>query len=133
MVLLLTACPNVQPPPGNPPPAVPTGLAVQAGNGQVILNWNANGESDLAKYNVYQGTVSGSLGKVGEVTTGSESFTTGGLANGTTYFFAIDAEDSEGNRSSRTAEVSATPSATAPVTCTFDDPASTFDSCTFGP
>ena len=39
-------------------PAAPSGLAATAGEGNVALNWNDNGEGDLAGYNVYRGTSS---------------------------------------------------------------------------
>ena len=40
-------------------PAAPTGLAATPGDTQVALNWNDNGESDLAGYNVYRSTTQG--------------------------------------------------------------------------
>ncbi len=94
-----------------PPPATPTGLAAIASDGEVTLTWNANAEADLAHYNVYQGTASGTLSKVAEIPAGTETYTVAGLSNGTTYYFAIDAENAAGRRSPRTAEVSATPNA----------------------
>ena len=39
-------------------PAAPTGLAATAGEGSISLDWNDNGEGDLAGYNVYRGTSS---------------------------------------------------------------------------
>ena len=41
------------------PPAAPTGLAATPGTGTVSLDWNDNGEGDLAGYTVYRGTSSG--------------------------------------------------------------------------
>ena len=92
------------------PPATPTGLQAQAGDAQVVLNWTANSETDLTKYTIYQGTESGNLSKVGDVSAGTETYTASGLTNGTPYFFALEAENSAG-KSSKTAEVSATPTA----------------------
>ena len=39
-------------------PAAPTGLVSTSGEGNVSLDWNNNGEGDLAGYNVYRGTSS---------------------------------------------------------------------------
>ncbi|MEA2622083.1 MAG: hypothetical protein QOH61_993, partial [Chloroflexota bacterium] len=41
----------------DPPPAPPTGLAAAPGPARVGLTWNANGEPDLAGYNVYRDTI----------------------------------------------------------------------------
>ncbi len=42
--------------PDTTPPAIPLGLAATPGSGSVALSWTANGEPDLAGYNVYRGT-----------------------------------------------------------------------------
>ncbi|NLK40487.1 MAG: carbohydrate-binding protein [Planctomycetes bacterium] len=41
-------------------PSAPSGLRVIAGDGTVALNWTANGEGDIAGYQVYRSTTSGS-------------------------------------------------------------------------
>lgn len=89
------------------PPAKPQNLTTTAGDTQVILSWDANSEADVAGYNVYWGTTSGNLTETTFETT--TSITIDGLANGTEYFFAIDAEDSSGNKSPKSDEVSTTP------------------------
>lgn len=114
LALLLVACDSDEPAPDPLAPGIPTGFVAQAGDGEVVLTWNANPEDDLAHYNVYQGEESGSLSKVAEVLAGTETYTAAGLANGTTYFFVIDAENTAGRRSVRTDEVSATPGTQQP-------------------
>ncbi|GEM81969.1 Ig-like domain-containing protein [Meiothermus hypogaeus] len=94
----------------NNPPEKPTGLVAIPGDRQVVLNWNANTEPDLKGYNVYWGTASGALTNVEYVPKPATSKTVTGLTNGTTYYFALDAEDTGGLKSARTDEV-----ATAPV------------------
>jgi hypothetical protein len=132
--LLLAACQVTPPPTGDiTPPDTPSNLSAQAGNAQATLTWDANDETDLDHYNVYQGTVSGLLTKVAEVAAGSGPYTATGLTNGTTYLFAIDAWDDSDNNSAQTAEVAVTPSDTAPIVCVFGDAAALFGSCVFAP
>lgn len=73
----------------------------------VTLVWNANTESDLAGYKIYQSTVSGQYGApvavVGNVTT--QTLTLPSLDVDQAYFFAITAYDLAGNESGKSAEV----------------------------
>lgn len=94
----------------NYPPEKPTGFIAIPGDKQVVLNWNANTEPDLKGYNVYWGTTSGALTNVEYVPKPATSKVVAGLTNGTTYYFALDAEDTGGLKSARTDEV-----ATAPI------------------
>jgi hypothetical protein len=92
------------------PPADPTGLSATAGDAVVDLSWSANGEADLAGYRLYRSTSSG--GGFVEVSSGLLSGTSASdatVVNGTTYFYVITAEDTSGNESGFSAEVSATP------------------------
>ncbi|MCH8328172.1 MAG: fibronectin type III domain-containing protein, partial [Candidatus Marinimicrobia bacterium] len=100
------------------PPAAPTGLAVTGvSGGTVTLSWNANAESDLKEYRVYQGTATGfdttgnQVGVAAEPTTG---YTATGLSTGTPYYFRVAAVDNAGNVSALSEEVSATPSTDPP-------------------
>jgi hypothetical protein len=72
-----------------------------------VLTWNANPESDLAGYKVYQGTISGQYGPpvtLGTVTT--YTMTLPQLAVDTIYFWALTAYDTAGNESVKSAPVS---------------------------
>ena len=96
---------------------------VRAAN--VLVSWSANTESDLAGYEVYYGTSSGNYGtptNVGKVT----SYTVTGLNSGT-FFFALKAYDTAGNRSGFSEQVSVTLQETTPPPTsgiiTFDNPA----------
>ncbi|HNL25721.1 MAG TPA: fibronectin type III domain-containing protein, partial [bacterium] len=83
-------------------PAVPQDLAATAGDGQVTLNWTANGEGDFAHYRVYMdGTQIDS--------TTSNSYTKTGLTNYTTYNFKLSAVDTSRNASALTSQVSSMP------------------------
>lgn len=83
----------------------------------VALSWNANGEADLAGYQVRYGTTSGSYSHtndVGNVTQVSIS----GLSDGTTYYFVLKAYDTSGNQSPSSAEVSVATPGSAPADTT---------------
>jgi hypothetical protein len=74
---------------------------------ETVLNWNANSESDLAGYKLYQGTVSGEYGPsvdLGNVTT--YTLTLPALSVDQTYFWAITAYDTANNESRKSAEAS---------------------------
>jgi len=92
------------------PPSSPTGLAATPGDGSVSLDWNDNGEGDLAGYTVYRGTSSGgpynSLN--GTLLTASQ-YTDTGVTGGVTYWYVITASDGSSNESTSSSEVSATP------------------------
>lgn len=108
---------STSPEPDVTPPAAPTGLTAKASDSQVSLSWNANSETDLAGYNVYRSTTSGSgYTKVnGSLVTGT-SFNNTGLTNGTTYYYVVTAVDSSANQSPHSNQASATPeAATAPA------------------
>jgi len=94
-------------------PAAPTGLATTAGDAQANLSWDANGESDLAGYNVYRSTSSfddpSGATKANESLVPGTSFTDTGLSNGTTYHYRITAVDDGGNESAPSGEATVTP------------------------
>ncbi|MDN5855700.1 MAG: Ig-like domain-containing protein, partial [Actinomycetia bacterium] len=86
--------------PDTEPPAAPTGLSATASGQAVELSWDANGEDDLAGYNVYRGESSdvSTDGDPlnGDVLTGT-SFTDESVSPGTQYFYAVVAVDEGGN------------------------------------
>ena len=93
-------------------PQTPTGLFAAAGNGEVVISWNANSETDLAGYNVYRSETSGSGHTLLTQTSSSnDGLRDSSVTNGTQYFYKISAEDTTGNESAFSSEVSATPQA----------------------
>jgi fibronectin type 3 domain-containing protein len=90
------------------PPAAPGNLAVQAGNTELTLTWDAS--ATASSYNVYWGTSSGvsaSNGiKIADVTS---PYTHTGLSNGTTYYYVVTAENGVGE-GTESAEASGVPS-----------------------
>ena len=104
------ATPQAPPPPDTTPPVAPSGLTASASNGSVALNWNDNGEGDLAgvPYTVKRGaTAGGPYTTIASVS--ASAHTDGAVVNGTTYYYVVTATDDDGNESAPSAEVSATP------------------------
>jgi hypothetical protein len=99
------------------PPSAPTGLTATAGNNTVSLDWNNNGEGDLAGYNVYRSTTSGSgYVKLNSSLLTSSDYNDSNVSNGTTYYYVVTAVDAGSNESVYSIEVPATPD--IPVTGT---------------
>jgi fibronectin type 3 domain-containing protein len=91
-------------------PAMPTGLTADAGNGLVDLDWDDNSEVDLAGYNVYRSTTSGTgYTKLNIATLISSDFTDDTAENGVTYFYVVTAVDTSSNESDISNEVFETP------------------------
>ena len=96
---------------------------VAAAQSSATLQWNANGEADLAGYRVEYGTVSGSPSTtvdVGNVT--QRQFA--GLQAGVTYYFRVKAYNSSALESAPSAEVSYTPAVVVVPTLTSISPTS---------
>jgi chitodextrinase len=88
-----------------PPPAIPQGLAADAGDTKVTLSWTANTEINLRGYFIYKdGT------KINNTPILGTSYVVGfGLTNYTTYSFTISSIDTEGYQSAQSQAVDATP------------------------
>ncbi|CAN2041279.1 Fibronectin type-III domain-containing protein [Candidatus Magnetomoraceae bacterium gMMP-15] len=90
------------------PPEAPTGVSASQGNASsVIIEWTKSVSPDVSGYNVYYGIQSNAINQKtnteliscisGEVC----QYTVTGLQKGTTYYFAIAAEDTDGLISSK--------------------------------
>lgn len=92
-------------------PAAPTGVSATAGNGQVAVNWTV--VSGATSYNIYRYTGQATQGvKVGASTTTSYTDTT--AANGTTYSYAVTADNAAGESPASSHSAGVTPA--VPVT-----------------
>jgi hypothetical protein len=92
-------------------PAVPAGLAAAAGNAQVALNWAAS--SGATGYYVERSSAAG--GPYTQISTqAAANYTDTGLTNGTKYFYVVSAYNSTA-QSANSADVSATPTVSAPT------------------
>lgn len=89
-------------------PAVPTGLIATAGDNEVDLDWDDNGEPDFNSYRIYRGVTTGSttLYKGGVAVS---EWTDANAANDSTYYYQVAAQDDDNNVSSKSSEVNATP------------------------
>jgi fibronectin type 3 domain-containing protein len=96
--------------PTNNPPAAPTGLDATAGDKQVSLDWNDNTEVDLAGYNVYRSTTSGSgYVKINGSLAAASVYTDTTVNAGTTYYYVVRAVDGTSQESGNSNQDSATP------------------------
>jgi fibronectin type 3 domain-containing protein len=96
-------------------PAVPTGLSATPGNSTVSLDWNDNSESDLAGYNVYRSTTSGSgYIMLNSTPVVDSNYIDNGASGGWTYYYVVTAEDTSYHESNDSSEVFATPTDTIP-------------------
>ncbi len=94
-------------------PAAPANLIAEQGlpgSGQITLTWDPNTEPDLVLYRVFRGE---SLGgpyplPVGIVLAPATTFVDNGLTSGTTYYYVITAEDTDGNEGDVSDEAFAT-------------------------
>ncbi len=92
------------------PPAAPTGLVALAGDALVDLDWDDNGEADLAGYDLYRSTSSGGpYTQVNAALLSVSQYADTGLNNGTAYYYVVTAVDTSSNASSDSLEASATP------------------------
>ncbi|MFF8969041.1 fibronectin type III domain-containing protein [Streptomyces sp. NPDC014995] len=98
------------------PPPQPTQVdEVTAGDGQVRLTWGTApdlpGESRITGYRVYRSTTAGVTKENAEAvfSTTASDHTDTGLANGTTYYYAVTTVNAAGLESELSPEVSATP------------------------
>jgi VCBS repeat-containing protein len=90
------------------PPAEPTGLVAIADDGSVTLNWDDNGEPNLASYTVYRKETTGSYTAIA-TNVSLSTYVDSGLTNGTSYYYVVTAVDFEGNESANDNELFATP------------------------
>lgn len=97
-------------------PAIPANIVALPADKEVLLQWTANTESDLASYLVYGGTSPAPTTLIATVPTGSSSFMQSMLVNGTTYYYRIQAVDQFGNLSGITTDASAVPTANQTIT-----------------
>ncbi len=109
--LTFTQVANASPYPVVAPPPVPTGLTATAGVGTVWLSWTPPAGDVVGSYNVLRATTSG--GPYTVIASASTTpktlapqYTDTNVANGTTYYYVVQAANASGTSAS-SAEVSA--------------------------
>jgi hypothetical protein len=95
-------------------PLLPPGnIKIEESNNQIVLSWIeplSTGENNLAGYKVYKSRNSGQyLGSLNQELFSKREFVDRDVKNGENYFYVITAVDTEGNESSFSLEISATP------------------------
>ncbi len=86
------------------PPSPPANFTANASGSDAILDWDANGEDDLAGYNLYQ-EEAGEWRKLNTGLLATPGFTDPALLNGT-YTYRVTALDTTGNESEPSASAS---------------------------
>ena len=90
--------------------APPSNLAATAGDSEIALSWDSS--SDAASYVLQRGTIAGGPYPASvTVMAPTTSYTDAPLADGTSYFYVVKAQDSDGNLSDASNEATATPEA----------------------
>jgi len=89
-------------------PEAPAGVTALGGIEVIVLDWNGNTELDLAGYNIYRSTTSGSsYVKQNSLLLTSSDYTDANVSIGTTYYYVVTAVDTGGLESIYSGEVSA--------------------------
>ncbi len=102
---------SVTPSSGITVPSEPLDLQVTPGDEQITLSWvqpTDDGGSDITGYNIYRGTVSGSLSLHQSVSGSATSYVDTGLTNNQTYYYRVSAVNDAGE-GPRSSQASATP------------------------
>ncbi|MFC1556262.1 hypothetical protein ACFL67_04180, partial [candidate division KSB1 bacterium] len=91
-------------------PAKPAGLTAAQSGADVLLEWNANSESDLLRYSVYRSTSSPvtTSDTYALVDASDSTYTDQNVTGGSTYYYAVTADKSSSNQSELSTEVSVT-------------------------
>lgn len=95
-------------------PSAPSNLNGTSGDQEIVLDWNANSESDLAGYHLYRSTsnissISGMDPINGSNLIQNAEYTDTNVENGTTYYYRLTAVDENDNESSMSSQLEITP------------------------
>ena len=89
-------------------PEQPENLTAIAKDGSIVLNWDANSESDLAGYNVKRSTVSDNgCSTIAVATAVTNQFSDSDVYSGVKYYYVVSAVDTSANESDNSDQVSA--------------------------
>jgi pectate lyase len=103
-------------PPDTTAPAAPKNLWALGSNGTVPLDWVDNNEPDLAGYNIYCSTTSGSgYSKLNVSLLSNSNYIDNSVVNGTMYYYVVTAADTSSNESGHSVEACAVPDSNANI------------------
>jgi pectate lyase len=103
-------------PPDTTAPAAPKSLWALGSNGTVPLDWADNNEPDLAGYNIYCSTTSGSgYSKLNVSLLSNSNYIDNSVVNGTMYYYVVTAADTSSNESGHSVEACAVPDSNANI------------------
>ena len=105
------------------PPVTPSGVKATPSDAAFVLEWNADTEADLEGYTVYWGDTANALGNASFIAQPTTITSIKNLENAKTYFYAVDAVDTSGNHSPKSATASVTPVDKTAPTLTSSEPA----------
>jgi hypothetical protein len=102
------------PPPADDPPSAPMGVTAAGGDAVVEIDWQDNGEADLAGYNMYRAAEG--EGQYSLVAQGLREslYSDGTVLNGTQYSYVVTALDAAGQESPPSAPATALPAPPLP-------------------
>ncbi|GAA3399427.1 LamG-like jellyroll fold domain-containing protein [Pseudarthrobacter polychromogenes] len=104
--------------PDTTPPTVPTGLATAPGPGTLLVSWTTSTDSSGSpSYEVFRATSSPVplTTPIGTTAAGQTQYLDSAVSSPNTYYYAVKAVDSTGNKSAASAEVSGVPNVGATV------------------
>jgi hypothetical protein len=91
-------------------PAEPRGVRSITGDGQVLIEWYPNQETDLEGYIIYSNLEeTGKYEEIARVGRSVSSYVDEDVDNGVTYYYAVSAYDREGNESDPSPVIEDTP------------------------
>ena len=94
--------------PDTTPPAIPLGVGATHSGGSIQLSWTANGETDLAGYNVYRSGVSGGpYTRINSTLVTGPSLLDSSLPPSGSVWYGVRAMDQSGNESGMSTPIAA--------------------------
>jgi hypothetical protein len=100
---------TVNPSSDTTPPAAPANPHVtSSGASFIALGWDANGEPDLYRYEVWRSVTNGGpYTKIANIPAGTTQYTDTAVTTGATYYYVLTAQDTSFNRSPNSVQVQA--------------------------
>ena len=96
-------------------PQPPTQVSAKAVAGGIQISWQPSPSTNIAGYNIYRSTTTGTLGsKMNSALVTASTYTDTNVNNGVTYYYTVRAVDTSGTEDTNTNQASATAQTTGP-------------------